>query len=90
MLEILQQIELHSPNVASTDKMTVINLLKMAFQGEGPSFDPINEYGTMMPTNLDPSADELNLLWPPTIGDFSLDELLPDLDWGQVENLWYT
>ncbi|KAJ5627321.1 hypothetical protein N7528_004748 [Penicillium herquei] len=88
MLEILLQIEIHSPTVASTDKPTVINLLKMAFQNEGPSIDPINEYGTMLPTFLDSSADELGLLWPTMMGDFNLDELLPDMDWGQMDGKW--
>ncbi|KAJ5701953.1 hypothetical protein N7488_009501 [Penicillium malachiteum] len=83
MLEIHLQIEIHSPSVASTNKPTVINLLKMAFQSEGPSIDPINEYGTMMPTSLGSSADELGLLWPTMMGDFNLDELLPDMDWGK-------
>jgi hypothetical protein len=90
MLEILLQIELHSPSVASTDKGTVINLLKMAFQNEGPSIDPINEYGTMMPTALDSSADELGLLWPTMMCDFNLDELLPDMDCGQMDGQWYS
>lgn len=90
MLEILLQIELHSPSLASTEKSTVINLLKMAFRNEGPSIDPINEYGTMMPTALDSSADELGLLWPTMMGDFNLDELLPDMDWGQMDGQWYS
>lgn len=84
MLEILLQIELHSPTVASTDKGTVINLLKMAFQNERASFDPMSEYETMMPTTLDTSADDLGLLWPTMMGDYNLDQLLPDLDWGQM------
>lgn len=89
MLEILLQIEMHSPSVAATDKATVVNLLKMAFQDQGPSFDPINEYGAIMPTDLNPSGDELSLPWPPMIGDFNLDVLLPDLDWGQMDAEWH-
>jgi hypothetical protein len=90
MLEILLQIELHSPRVASTDdKSTTINLLKMAFQNEGSSFDPLNEYGITIHSTLDKSTNELELFWPTMMGDFSLDELLPDLGWDQMNGQSY-